>query len=69
MDCAVMVIVSVFRGALYCYSQFRYMAEMLHLNCGNTQYRFSILIVLYSLNFQQIVNLTNFLIDRFALHH
>ena len=45
------------------------MAEMLHLNCGNTQYRFSILIVHYSLNFQQIVNLTNSLIYRFALHH
>ena len=69
MDCAVMGIVSVFRGVLYCYSQFRYMAEMLYLNCGNTQYNFSILIVLNSFNFQQIVNLTNSLIDRFALHH
>lgn len=69
MDCAVMVIVSVFRGALYCYSQFRYVAEMLYLNCGNTQYNFSIHKVLNSLNFQQIVNLTNSLIYRFALHH
>lgn len=45
------------------------MAEMLYLNCGNTQYSFSIHKVLNSLNFQQIVNLINSLIERFALHY